>query len=330
MLIVAGLDHSDDVQALVNAGAREFYAGIVPEEWTRQYGFSISPNRRETPRPNLTSYDELARLVRDAHGLQTKVFLTVNAHEYTSQLLGDVRGIIEGGLSCGVDGLIIADPGLLLQLDQWEIETTLIISGDMGISNSRSLDWLLPFPRVKRIIFPRHLSMEQMARVTTHHPRFEYETFVMNERCFFDGAHCFSTHGRTPLNFCANLFDSPWTVVADASFPFDECRVALDNVQCFREREQINRLCELREERRFHAVPCGLCSIPGLRRAGVGYLKVVSRGVEPELKRLMIGLVNSVLRQDLQPEQIVNLYSRAFSGYYREWCDAGYNCYRVK
>lgn len=330
MRLVIGIDNPAEVNELVKLGADEFYVGIVPREWSCEYGFAVAPNRRETARANLTGWDELGEVLCVAHGHRRQVFLTVNAHEYPPSRLKKVRALVLRALDLGVDGLIVADLALLLHLERWGIRTRTVLSGDTGLVNSRALAWISDIGTVERVILPRHLSARAMAAIIQRHPAFEYEAFLLRERCFFAGSHCHATHGIYTPNLCSRCFDAAWTVMGGPGLSYELWSAARRNVEEFRTRERLALTIErcAGTEERQDAVPCGLCSLPRLSTAGVKHLKIVTRGAEFSIKRHLLNLAVSARASVRTPAQARELYCGAFSNHYPEICRDGFPCYR--
>jgi putative protease len=330
VLIVAGIDNVEEIVPLLEAGASEFYAGFVPTSWSEKLGYSLSPNRREAKRPNITDLDSLCRLTGAVHQAGKKIYITVNAHAFPAVVLDDVRNVIDLCLSAGADGLIVADPGLLLKIQQWGIAAEIILSGDFGVFNSRSLDWIRDRRLATRVILPRYLTLDDVRRIVKDQPTFEYEAFVMNERCFFSSTHCYSIHGHTETNFCSDTLDAVWTIEADADFTFADYEAAIATMNATKLRERVNYSCERSGKHGIHAVPCGLCALEEIERTGVRYLKIVTRGLEPDNKLRVVRLVHTILETRPDRSAIIDLYTSTFPHHFREMCERQYNCYFSK
>ena len=76
MKITSPISHVDEIEALVAAGARELYCGVVPPDWVAQFNTG-AVNRRYFG--NLPSLSELEKAVTLAHGLGARLFLVLNA-----------------------------------------------------------------------------------------------------------------------------------------------------------------------------------------------------------------------------------------------------------
>lgn len=330
MLIAVGVQHEKEIAPLVKAGAGEFFAGIVPDSWSKTYGYSISPNRREYKRPNLESFESLKALIDEVAQHGKTIYLTLNAHEYSAQLLPQVLDILQRSLELGIHGIIVADPGLLLTLKEVDLNIPLILSGDFGFTNSRSLDWIRDTGMVSRIIFPRHTTLSQMEKVMARHPQFETETFLMNERCFFSGAHCLSVHGLSDKNFCSTLFDQTWRLEAGENFGFDFYQRAMDTIYKIKQREQDGMIYQISDSRGFPAIPCGLCRVRRFKIMNITAVKIVGRGVDLEWKKDMVKITRQVMDEDPDPEEIKTLFASRFGNYFREMCDLRLGCYHME
>src|SRR5262245_66153465 len=87
MKVLAPISSHDELEMLAEAGAEEFYCGIVPREWMEKYTGAVWLNRRSPKGGSLESYADLKRLVEDAHQLKLPVSITLNAPYHTAEQL---------------------------------------------------------------------------------------------------------------------------------------------------------------------------------------------------------------------------------------------------
>ena len=303
---------------------------MIPPAWRDRYGGAFL-NRRENLQSNLPGYDELAALVDLVHRLGRTVQVTFNSLFYPPALIPEVHEVISEVAKLGPDGIIVADLGLLAKLRDDGPEIPINISGELGIHNHEALRMLEGLGDIRRITFQRHLLIEEMGQISARWPEFEYEAFLLNERCAFVGAHCFASHDPALGNYlCAHLLDAKSTFVTTRRLGLARMNAIHDNLSSYQKRETFNYLfCErghpFREEDK--PVHCGLCYVNALAKAGVRYLKVVGRGRQLEPRVKMTALASRVIQGDFDHEQIRALYAEAFPDHLPETCDHRYFCY---
>ena len=112
--ILSPIDSSRETEKLIEAGADEFYCGLIPEEWNKKY-FPASIDRRPKG-SHLKSFEELKEVINISHRHGVPVYLTLNEHYYTDKQYPLIREFIEKAISLNIDALIIADLALLLFL----------------------------------------------------------------------------------------------------------------------------------------------------------------------------------------------------------------------
>ena len=135
--------------------------------------------------------------------------------------------------------------------------------------------------KVKRIIFPREVRIEEIITLVNYakenNYNFEFEAFIMESPCLFNGAYCFMEHGYARPTFCnseANLRkvykNDKWQ---------EDIEIKLDK-------------------------NCGLCFLKNLQKAGVEFLKVPGReGVVLNSVRLLnncLSDLNSLDREKIK------------------------------
>ena len=72
------------------------------------------------------------------------------------------------------------------------------------ISNSKAVSFYLNFSNVTRIVFPRHMAIEEITKIASCYPNIEFEYFIFSNKCLYDDGYCRSVHAFTPI--CKDLF----------------------------------------------------------------------------------------------------------------------------
>jgi collagenase-like PrtC family protease len=354
MKIMVGLSPSltgQDIAAVCRAGATEFFAGVVPAGWSREYGYQVSPNRREYPSNNYLDYDSLAAAIAAARDCGAPVFVTFNAVVYAGEHAPLLSETIRRVAGLGAQGIIVADPALMLLAADLGLDLELHVSGEAGVYNRETARFYHGLG-AGRIIFPRHLTVADIGSITSAlGDRLEYEAFIISQRCSFNAAYCTAAHGWDRAHYCGTAFrdtlrpsrphgwHGPLARISHARrHPGDDVvrawvddqRLTADEVTRFNDNHAAYEAwkwsadheatrCAAAREIRY----CGLCAIPHLARAGVGSLKVVSRG----------DLAASIVKRVQLVKTVVDRGDDADPAFCRETlglpelCDEGYRCY---
>ena len=195
MKIVAGLGSIDEYIRFAEAGADEFFCGYVPYSWSKKYGTVLPLNRREVLCYNvqLGAFSELEILSEMMKKYGKPVHLTFNSLYYIPEQYPEIARIISQCMEIGFRSYIIADPALIVYLRENGVNCEIHLSGECGEINSQMVASLGKLG-LKRVIFHRKNTFEDMKAVVAKCGIPEFEAFVLNEMCQFTGAFCNSLH----------------------------------------------------------------------------------------------------------------------------------------
>lgn len=296
------MDFPTEAPALAEAGASEVYCGLRGAGATRS-----STNRRDNPLCNLDGEKQLRELVKMAHGSNLRVQFALNTF-YDEQSLGVAMQQALRAQDAGVDGVIVADLGLLRSLETSRFPLPLTLSCLGVVYNTEAIKFYLRFP-IRRIVLPRHVTLREMARLCVAYPELEFEAFVFHDRCPFEDGFCNLAH-EIPGSLQTRLLATHAAKAAMRLVP-DRLRHAAGRpaLACLHarsiERKQGKGMDErgrpleekVREVLAEHDVyaACALCDIPLLVRIGIRYLKIVNRGSTTTRKTQTIRLIRSAL-----------------------------------
>ena len=127
MKIFSPLDKAEEVEPLIEAGANEFYCGLLEESWYAPYPV-ISINRRPAGKGHFRNFKTLEKAADISHRNNVPVFFALNEHYYTKKQLPLVKDYIQKATDAGVDAFIISDYGLLSMLPKIHAQTKIHIS----------------------------------------------------------------------------------------------------------------------------------------------------------------------------------------------------------
>ncbi len=334
MKITLGLDNADgpqNIRDFVKAGADEFFAGLVPPDWHNRYGWEVSLNRREFgPQNQFTEYDQLKEVISTVHDQKKEIFITLNAHQFSSEQLPVIKDITLSLEKLNPDGYIVVDPALMITMRDWGIQRPLHLSTGSACYNSKTIRYFCETIGIKRVILPRKLSLKEMGRLIKECEdiNVEFEAMAIHYRCYFNDEYCFTWHSGDMHNFC--FYIAPRQKYTDKLFPSGwkkELEKILDNPDSQLERGSILDEFIKQSETSFDAghkkmhgtssdnkgdisrimekglhyslasrlfQNCGLCAVPQLKKMGVTFLKLPIRG-EPDKKNRFLQIMQKLL-----------------------------------
>lgn len=314
MKILAPFAKQSEIKPLAEAGASEFYCGLVDRGWQKTYTFVSSINLRHDKIANLESFEELKKSCETAHSLNSKVFLTLNAHFYSEKQLPAVMSQAEKAVNAGVDSLIVADASLIPKIKK-ELDVEISLSTGNPVFNAQAIDFFAGLG-VSRMVFPRHLTVDEIGELAGHakRKRISTECFVLNVICpYIDGLCTFQHIVEPSLEFAK---------VSSLS-----CRAQYKARALGRESDEGKRIAESHVSiwSGSKMRDCGLCAIPFFKKFGVDSVKIAGRAHSLEKKladvkavKQAIGLANS----NASRERFRGLYF----GLFHNKCDYA-NCY---
>lgn len=189
MKVLAPVRSADEVAPLLDAGAQEFYCGLTPPDWERDFGSAWS-NRRSARSAGVADLDELRRIVALAGA--RPVFATLNSPSYPA---GAVPRLVEFGhrllADAGVSALIVAEWELMLALVDAGLAPRLHVSSLASCRNAGAAAFYRDLG-VARVILPRHVTLTEIEAIAI--PGLEFEVFVLNDGCVFEEGLCATTH----------------------------------------------------------------------------------------------------------------------------------------
>lgn len=266
--LLAPVRSFEGARMVVDAGADEIYLGVTVPGRLRNLWLNRSP-LCEVP-----SYDELAKIVRYAHGRGVKVVLTAVYPFMTDSMEPELRRHLKRCLDEGVDALIVGDLGILSMVKSMGVKVPLYASTFMASMNHEAVEFLrrLGFSRV---ILERHLSIDEIQRIAER-SKIEVEVFIHGGGCSNINANCYLFHWILPRLMFTPLRDltpcrHPFKVY-DRGGRFLGVYPILDGFTW-----------------------CSLCCIPQLVKAGVSGFKIVGRCLSSERQAVMTRVYREIL-----------------------------------
>lgn len=277
MKIVSPIDNLLETDSLLRAGADELYGGFVPASWRDHYDLLTSLNQRTFAAAQIASEDDLAEIIARTHGSGCRFALTLNAPFYSDLQLPLLIDYLDRMVRLGIDGLILADPGLLHLIAGRYPLLELHASTMAHISNSGSLRFYASLG-IRRAILPRHLTVSEMAAIAAAVPEVRCDAFMLVGKCPNTEGLCTFHHVNPDRIWPCEI---PYRVMAAGGMPSPELVEAMARQSSWAQTD------------RRHG--CGLCAIPLLERIGVYGLKLVGRGAPSVQKVRNIALTRELL-----------------------------------
>ena len=135
------------------------------------------------------SLDLLEKAVNLAHKNKVKVYLTCNTIP-TNDEIEKLDAFLKNAEEIGVDGLIVADLGIIFEIKKLNLKTPLHISTQFGVMNYKTANALYKLG-AKRIVLARELSLENIKIIKKNTPEdLELEYFVHGSVCMSFSGRC--------------------------------------------------------------------------------------------------------------------------------------------
>ncbi len=215
-----------------------------------------------------------------------KVYVTLNTLVNDGEM-GAAVDAARLASSCGADGLIVQDLGLISAIRRALPDIPLHASTQMSIHNLAGVQAAAEMG-LTRAVLARELSLEEIAYITKNAP-IETEIFVHGALCFCHSGQCYmsSLIGRRSGNrgMCAQ----PCRMQYSLGGRMDDYPMSLKD-NCL-----VDRLGEIEE-------------------AGVACVKIEGRMMRPEYAAIVTGIYSKALREHRQPTpEEMAMLTRAFS-----------------
>lgn len=130
----------------------------------------------------------LKKAVEFAHSKNVKVYLTCNTIPNNDEV-EKIAKFLKRAEEIGVDALIVADIGIILEIKKLKIKIPLHISTQFGVMNYKTANALFELG-AKRIVLARELSLKEIETIRKNTPE------ELELECFVHGAMCMSVSGR--------------------------------------------------------------------------------------------------------------------------------------
>ncbi|MFH1551651.1 MAG: U32 family peptidase [bacterium] len=294
--IMVPIDRIEEAEPLIKAGADEFFCGVLINNQDLS-----CPRRGNSQICNLSGFKELERLTALLKKNKKSIFVAFNhlgrginyLNLFNELLIDRIKNI-------GVDGVIVSSLDLLNHLRGSGLK--LVASSILGVKNYQSADFLIKEFGVKRIIFDRQVTLDDIKDIVSRFPQIEFEAFGMESGC------------RSLANVCLGRF-----IVVKK-----DCR---GQHLCFfsytiKGRGKLNLKDEkiIADRMKMPFRCCGACALFYFKKYGISSVKIVGRGFLTKRKIENIRLIKKSLdilqknySQEIFYQKVENLFNENFN-----------------
>lgn len=312
MKILVPLNNANYIDALIDAGTDEFYIGFYDERWDMAFGDQAEINRMSSMKKmaNPYNFEEMLEIVSNIKSKGKSVFITINAPKYDTKQLAFLKLYFEKLHDAEVDGIIVSSPDVVLVAKSCGLK---VVASTMTAVYNEDILSFYEHLGADKVIFPRDLSIQEIADLAKKSPHIQHEVFLMRNGCVFSDSNCLCSHASPYHSLCGMMRRVPLRLKCDRSdFPSQA------------EHSQNSQLY-LKSYRSF---ACGICAIYDFLQMGIHSAKIVGRGDDPSY------LIKDVVLAKKNIEIASSCHSRAeylekmvFPNGKYDMCIFGYSCY---
>jgi collagenase-like PrtC family protease len=326
MKIVAPVSAAAEVGPLCDAGADEFYCGLVPRSWIERFG-TAGANRRIFG--NLASETELGEVVGLAHARRRRVSLVMNAPHY-SEAQGEALLELAGAFAAlGGDALIVGDIGVLALLAGQGPKLRLHVSSLLSCRNAQAAA-LYRDLGAHRVVLPRDLTPAEIAAMIAATPGIEFEAFILNDGCVFEEGQCHTIHLPSRLGgpICIDDYTVAHARLDGTALSEAEAADLAANDACYQQWLWCRFSCGFAvTDQGYPFGPCGLCRMPALAASGLTAAKIAGREGATARKAKSVEMVHDVrARMAAADHAAVAEFAQGLRGR-PDLCASGFMCY---
>ena len=256
MEIVAPLNSIEDIKSYLELGVSEIYLGLNIDKRGQKWN---STNERFESKAsiNIETLKEIKKLNLRAKK-SAKLSLTLNRSFYTQQQLAETIKQIKETKNL-IDNYIVADPSIIELVKKYAPDKEITLSC-IGVCLNSCTAKFYKEKGVKKIVLPRHLTLEEIKEIIREAPELEYEVMILNQFCRNVDGYCFRCH-----------IPESEIYTTTCNIPFNYKIISENKQKIETVKENIGTLLK-----KFNPF-CGICALKELERIGVNFVKIVGR-----------------------------------------------------
>lgn len=309
MNIITPIDKIEEVEPLLKEGADEFYGGFNPKEWLDKYTIYASINQRYFDSAQINTFEDMKAIIDKVHGFKKKFHFTMNSTLYSPDQYVMIEELLPKLKDVGVDEIIAADVGLILLINKLNLNMPVHISTLGRAYNYKTVEFYRGLG-VRRMVLPRHLTLDEMKGIAKKCPDIEYDIFMLIGKCPNIEGYCTFQHTSPNKKWpCEIKYEITANKHDDLSDKFIETQ---------RQWSVIKR-----------PNSCGLCALKKLDGLNVKALKIVGRGAPLAMKAANVRLLRyavNLLDENIPDSEYYSKVKAAYKERFGNDCTPQ-NCY---
>lgn len=251
--IMAPINSVDGGKKVVDAGADEIYCAVqIPD--IKDFVLYRGPSSE------LSSYENLGKVVKYAHEHDAKVDLVLNQPYMVERIENNLKKHIYNCIDQGVDALIIGDFGVLSLAKGMKTEIPIVASTYLVSMNSEAIAFLEE-QGFSRAVLERHLTLEEITKIVKS-TKIGIEILIHGGGCSNINASCYLYHYQFPELINAQRESNSSTPCA---LPF--------RLQNLNDPSDVSEDVTVMDAFEY----CAICKLPELVATGVNCLKIEGR-----------------------------------------------------
>ncbi len=334
MKILTPITASSDIEILEpSIYGTEFFCGYSTMWWENRFRsnssvdspISIPLNNRNGKISNFHSLSDLQQAVRMAEEKHTNLYLVLNAKHYPSYVYPDLREYLDEVTSVGIRKMIVCDIGMIAFLDDNYPEVKVAVSCLNQVTNSMAAKYYSGFNNVERIVFPRHMRIDEIQAIAYSLPDIQFEYFIFSNRCLYDDGYCRGIHEFTPI--CKDLFYSEY--YSSDGLPISDTIIQQHRARASSFAEWTRNEIMIKEKNYCTAsFACTACSLPVLMKfQNIVSVKISIRGHALDERLRQVQMAREAINAAENGQDQMSIQLKISSLYGKETlCNAGMAC----
>lgn len=303
MKILVPIQDDKDILSLHKVGASEMYCGYLPKWWIDAFNspeltlklgsVPCNLNNRNAVKSNLIDYQSFCKCVRIAEEYGITLYVTLNAKYFPEVAYPLIERWLNEIIEAGAKRLIVSDFGLVSWLSSNYPELKLSISCLSQVTNSESIRFLLNVKSIERIVFPRHISVDEAKQIAEEFPDMQFEFFGLSNKCQYDDGFCRGLHDLFPI--CKDIWRTDYYSIKGDVSP--EMYEKLSSTTERFDRWAMEYPRSFARQYRWEGVGCSLCAISNFSTLpNISAIKLAGRGYELSERIEQVKIVSKIIK----------------------------------
>jgi len=264
MNLMAPADSFETARGVIDSGADEIYLGLDDRNFVN---LNLSGRGRGC---NVPTRKELVEIIEFAHDRGVLVDYAVNTPFLSDELEEIFISHVMAGVDAGVDALIVGEPGAMQLVGEMDTGLPVHASVLLNTFNIGQIE-LLKSLGASKIVLPFKMALDEIRALSKAGVDLEI----------------FGQFGCSNINGTCHLIHSAGESI-NLGIPCRANYLVGGMVQQVKQVHYVHPILDA-------GTDCSLCSIPDLLEIGVSALKIVGRGMNPEMMREIVRIYRACI-----------------------------------